>query len=540
MSVTIGADQPGLAAVISGNVPLPGAVTGRRIVRLDAGLTPGQFTTLARSAGRPWGEDVGVKPGRGGQLAIDNERLAASLGALGGTAKFARPLSGSLTAARGFAATAAVSLPITQGATAAQGAMTLADTVRATSLLPVTVRDWIGRPVVVPIDPTENARPELMLIEVYGFSSFMGNYGVGRTVRTFTLLPGEETKISMKTWRSSEATFKEASSIVDSQSEAASERFADKVQEETSVKSNQSKKEHWYVEAEASASCGFASASVKGGGGGEYQSGREEFAKRASEATSEHAREASSKRDTSVSSSSEMSVKSGEETMTERVIKNVNMRRTLNFVFRELNQAYDTLVHLKDIRIAFTNGRQGSYDEAPISGLRQFLDKYVAPAQVNTVAQSVLRVVGTVFNDQDAPVRALERFQMLPDGTGWTRTLAAPVAGNFPVPPSDGSWFYRFRRGPLEQEGATNPVDGIVQKRTRIVMRTDSVIIEALLGQADALDSYAMLVQEAAAQSRVLANTRESQAQATLAAIADPQQRAAAFAAMFNVKPTAP
>lgn len=538
MSVTIGADQPGLAAVISGNVPLPGAVTGRRIVRLDAGLTSGQFTTLARSAGRPWGEDVGVKPGRGGTLAIDNERLAASLGALGATPKFVQSAKPSLASARGFSKSATVALPMAANATL--GAANLADTVRATSLLPITMRDWVGRPVVVPIDPTEAARPELMLIEVYGFSSFMGNYGVGRTVRTFTLLPGEETKISMKTWRSSEATFQEASSIVDSQSEAASERFADKVQDETSVKSNQSKKEHWYVEAEASASCGFASASVKGGGGGEYQSGREEFAKRASEATSEHAREASSKRDTSVSSSSEMSVKSGEETMTERVIKNVNMRRTLNFVFRELNQAYDTLVHLKDIRIAFTNGRQGSYDEAPVSALRPFLDKYVAPAQVNAVAQMVLRVIGTVFNDQDAPVRAIERFEMTPDGTGWTRSAAAPVAGNFPVPPSDGSWFYRFRRGALEQEGATSPVDGIVQKRNRIVMRTDSVIIEALLGQSDALDSYAMMVQEAAAQSRVLANTRETQAQAMLAAIADPQQRAAAYAAMFNVKPPAP
>ncbi len=115
------------------------------------------------------------------------------------------------------------------------------------------------------------------------------------------------------------------------------------------------------------------------------------------------------------------------------------------------SRPYDTLVHLKDIRIAFTNGRQGSTDEAPGSGLRQFLDKYVAPAQVNAVAQMILRVIRTVFNDQDAPVRAIERFQMLPDGTGWTRSPAMPVAGVVPVPPSGGSWFYPFRREALEQ-----------------------------------------------------------------------------------------
>ncbi|WP_237213731.1 hypothetical protein [Falsiroseomonas oryziterrae] len=539
MSQTVQAAGTGVAAVISGNVPLPGAVTGRRIVRLDLGLATTAFTTLARSAGQPWGADVGVSSERG-RLTIDNERLSAMVAA-------ATPASASLSKAK-FASAAALGVSarvrpqiaatagsaVAPNVAAASMAGAVADQIRATGLLQVMRRNWAGLDVAVPIDPAEASRPELMIIEVFGVSSFMGNYGVGRTVRTFTLLPGEETKISLKTWRSSETTVKEASSIVDSQTESASERFGEKVQDETSTKSTQSKKEHWYVEAEASASWGFGSASVKGGGGGEYQSGREEFAKRASEATSEHAREASSKRDTSVTSSSEQSVKTGEESLTERVIRNVNMRRTLNFVFRELNQEYRTYLHLKDIRIAFTNGRQGSYDEAPLSGLRQFLDKYVAPAQVEATARAILRVVATVFDDQDNPVRTIERVTMTPDGTGWTKAAAAPVSGNFPVPPSDGSWFYRFRRGPLEQNGAMHPVAGVVMKASTIVMRTDSVVIEALLGQSDALDAYAMVAQEAASKAKVLANDREALGQKILADITDPEKRAAAFAAMFN------
>jgi hypothetical protein len=71
-------------------------------------------------------------------------------------------------------------------------------------------------------------------------------------------------------------------------------------------------------------------------------------------------------------------------------------------------------------------------------------------------------------------------------------------------------------------------------KRSTIVMRTDSVIIEALLGQSDALDAYAMLAQEAASEAKVLANRREELAHDALEAIADPAARAAAFAAMFN------
>jgi hypothetical protein len=536
MQQAIEAGGTGLAAVISGDVPLPGAVTGRRIVRLDLGLAANQFTGTARGAGRAWGADVGVTTGRG-RISIDNSKLAAAIGKIAAAPLQARLKSQPALAAGGLATLLAA--PATTLASPTAGKLDdaivgLSDQIKATGTLTVLRRTWAGLPIAVPIDPAATSRPELMLIEVFGVASFMGNYGVGRTVRTFSLLPGEETKISLKTWRSSEESVKEASSIVDSQTEAASERFGEKVQDETSLKSTESSKEHWYVEAEASASWGFGSASVKGGGGGEYQSGREEFAKRASEATSEHAREASSKRDTSVSSSTEKTTKSGDESLTERVIRNVNMRRVLNFVFRELNQEYRTFLHLKDIRIAFTNGRQGSFDEAPLSGLRQFLDKYVVPGQVEAAAQAILRVAATVFDHQDNPVRTIERVTMNADGASWTKTPAAPVNGTFPVPPSDGSWFYRFRRGPLEQPGAMHPVAGIVMKETRIVMRTDSVIIEALLGQADALDAYAMVAQEAASDAKVLANVREELAHTALNAIADPGARAAAFAAMFN------
>ncbi len=408
-------------------------------------------------------------------------------------------------------------------------------------IVEVTQPRWDGKSTATAlIDSNDPPRPQLMLIEIYGVSSFLGDYGAGRTVRTFTLLPGEETKISIKTWRSTEASYKEASSIIDSQNESSSERFGDKVQSETSVKSNDSQKEGWHAEAKVEQGWGTGDVEVSGGGSGEYQSSREEFGKRVSDATAEHAREASNKRDTSVSSSSEKTDKSGEESLTERTIKNVNMRRTLNFVFRELNQAYDTYIHLMDVRVAFTNGRAGSYEEVPLSGMRRFLDKYVVTAQVEAMARYILRVVGTVFDHADAPVRMIEQVVMSDDGADWTIGAPALTNGALPVPPSDGSWFYRVRRGPLNQENTSNAVAGVVLKKNRIVMKTDSVIIEALLGQADALDPYAMIVQESAAEARVLANSREKLAQDTLTAIQDPEKRAAAFAAMFNAVPAKP
>ncbi|HEY8569871.1 hypothetical protein, partial [Microbulbifer sp.] len=87
--------------------------------------------------------------------------------------------------------------------------------------------------------------------------------------------------------------------------------------------------------------------------------------------------------------------------------------------------------------------------------------------------------------------------------------------GEFPVPTPTS--YYRFKTGPLHQDNTSNPVDGVLLNDSRITMRTDSVIVEALLGQADALDEYAMAIQRAAANKETLANDRERLVQAAIA-----------------------
>lgn len=283
------------------------------------------------------------------------------------------------------------------------------------------------------------------------------------------------------------------------------------------------------MEAEVNASWGWGSAEVSGGGGGQYQSGREEFARALNDSVQEHTQEASSKRDTAVTSSTETSTTTGEELATERVIRNVNMRHVLNFVFRELNQIYITKIHLKDVRVAFTNGGLNSWREVPLSSLRRLLEEVLVPGKVDEVAQKILKLVAVVFDASDQPVLALETFTMTPDGLNWNRADAAlGQNGQFPPPRSD--FFYRFKRGALAQGNASNPVEGVLMKQTEVVLRTDSLVVEALLGQADALDEYAMLAQKADAEAREIANQRAKSVNEALAAIADGKERAAVYA----------
>jgi hypothetical protein len=378
--------------------------------------------------------------------------------------------------------------------------------------------------------------PQLFLIEKLAVSSALGDYGMGRTVRTFTLLPGESTSIRIKTWQSTKESIKKASSIIDSHHEEAKERFENQVQKETTDKRTRAKEEKWAVEAEASAGWGFGSASVKGSASGTYQSGREQFAKSVSSAVNEHARTASAKRELSVTSESETTKESGSETVIERTISNVNVRRVLNFVFRELNQEYITRLHMTDIQVAFTNGMDDTWREVPISGLRQLLAEVLVDEKVDDVASRILKFACVVFDENDEPQRVLQKISYDVIGDTFEVGEVSFNAEGMPTPPTDNE-FYRFKRGSIGNE----VVEGVVLSTQTIVMRTDSLIVEALLGQADALDEFAMEVQLAAASQKTLLNRREKLLQDTLAEITDPETRATMAAQLFVPKeePTA-
>lgn len=538
--------EEGEAAKINYSIPMPGAHTGRRVMEVELDLERDDpFTPGSLTLGLDLAEVVGVTK-VGDRLQIDEQAaqqffskelgrtgITLAANALAPQARVRDTTETSGLTVRSAPLTAAISANAILNTTAPRAVTTgVIDASFSTfvtdlesSVVQVPTVNWAGVFTLVPRPLFPAPVPRFFIVERYGISSFLGDYGMGRTVKTFTLLPGESTTISLKTWQSTQESIEQSSSIIDSHEQSARERFADKVQSETTDKATSSKTEEWHVEAEAKASWGFGSAKVSGGGSGEYHSGREQFARQASEATTEHAAEASSKRELSVSSSSEKTTESGSESLIERTITNVNKRRVLNFVFRELNQTYITKLHLKDIRIGFTNGLLNSWREVPLSGLRTLLQEVLDPAVVDQAARQILRVAGTVFDNDDTAVQVLDKVTINQSGDGVTVESAARD-GNGDFEPPEDDMYYRFRPGPLNQEGASNPVDGVALRETQITMRTDSVVVEALLGQADALDAFAMEVQEAAATKDTLANRREELILSTLADIDDPVKRA--------------
>lgn len=358
--------------------------------------------------------------------------------------------------------------------------------------LPYVIKTATGGLAVTFADVGELPAPGIYLVETYRLSNFLGDYGAGRTVGTFSLLPGEKTKISITTYKNSSTTESATSSIFDSYSTSAEDSLESSIQSENSDTESKEKTTEWNVEAEASASWGVASASVSGGASGSTNTAREEFAKNVSAATEKHAQTASAQRDVTVNSTTTSTVETGQETAIEREIQNINVSRALNFVFRQLNQEHISLLHLVDVRVGFFNGYVDTKMEVPIHDLDKLLDYCIrTEADRATVKADILYSLRHVFDYEDKVQSMLvtpPRTFTERDNSKRTVETVARLTSTY------------------DPDGRNITVDGIILSARSVVLRTDAVIIEALLGQANALDDYSIGLQLERVREKQLAN----------------------------------
>ncbi|MFC0682802.1 hypothetical protein ACFFGH_33640 [Lysobacter korlensis] len=402
----------------------------------------------------------------------------------------------------------------------------------------------------VPINPVAPIYPRLALVETWELRSFLGDYGLGRTLQTFSLLPGERTTITVHTWRTEAATREDATSIFDSSDTAAQTRFTDALQRASGTASQESG--GWGVSVSTSVSAGAsffglvsASASVSAGFAANHQESSQRFSSRASQSASEHASQVNNSRRQAVESTSATQTAAGVETTTVREIANTNLRRVLNFVFRELNQSYDTYVVLRDIQVAFYNGNAGSAEIVPLPELGRLLEKHVKEPSRDRVAQQLLTLAAQRFDAFSEVVTTLQVGRN-PRGIKYDWQDAeldddGLVAGPWLGP--DVRW--RFKQEPLSHDPAEGSpsIPGVIMDKSAVTLRTDNLVVEALLGQADALDPYASSVQALDLMDRQarlddrLATTRVTTDRLDLVAAQPDPEKVTAFERLFPDEP---
>lgn len=372
--------------------------------------------------------------------------------------------------------------------------------------------------------PEPQIAPKIMFFERMKISTFLGNYGAGRVIKTFSLFPGEKTTISIRNFKKVTTTESETvnvgSSILDSVTEEAAVDFENSILSETAFKYEESEadilnSQRDYSKEEKSGSASALWGLAKASGAtvsesdqsieGEWgtRSAREESASNVAKALEKHSARSSSKRDVEVNTSSETSVEETTETERERTItreiENVNVSRTLNLVFRQMVQEYISVLHLTDVQIALYDETAGPYAKYSIRELDRFLDDHFADDDATRAAvrNGILREYFFVFDYLDQPQQFLERASF-----------------EFPADNADGAVLPRrvdylrvrkeIRQSLRDREFIE--VQGIVLSENAISMRTEGVVVDAFLGQGEALDTYSQGLQAEAVRELILKN----------------------------------
>ena len=178
------------------------------------------------------------------------------------------------------------------------------------------------------------------------------------------------------------------------------------------------------------------------------------------------------------------------------------MSRTLNLVFRQMVQEYISVLHLTDVEIALYDETAGPYARYPIRELDQFLDDYFADdATTRTVVRNgIIRELFFVFDYLDRPRQFLElaSLQLPIQSIDELDDLALPARIEY----------LRVRKDMRERLADREFIEvrGVVLKESVITMRTEGVVVDAFLGQGEALDAYSQGLQGEQVRELTLAN----------------------------------
>jgi hypothetical protein len=355
----------------------------------------------------------------------------------------------------------------------------------------VLQRTFGGGLTYVFVPTPKQIRPKLFLIEEYRLSSFLGGYGFGRTLKTYSLLPGELSRLSVRPASQGE-TARQCRSIFDSYSQDSAADFENALAQEHSRKYASGEDDSYTASASGSALWRVASVRAEAGNAGSLNSSREEFGKTVSNATSKHGSKASAYRNVQIDPLPQTARAEDPANELVREIENINTGHTLNFVFRQMNQEFITLLHLVDVRVGFTSALE-PVREVPLYELDNVLERLLVddPEVVADVRRFIV-----------CELRAIKDFN----------GVAQPDFV-LPVDPADAHRGYHVNRDfsttyKDPRTGIRRSVSGVIVSAKSIVMRTEDVVVEAVMGQNPALDKYAEDLQAEEIRTRRLENDR--------------------------------
>ncbi len=374
-----------------------------------------------------------------------------------------------------------------------------------------------------PFDAKTAATPGLFIVEEYRMAAYLGKYGLGRVVRTFSLLPGEKTTITLKTYRDVTTTKSQSENVLDSYSTSSANEFQTNIENETTNTSDKmlSTDFHAGIKAVWTVVSAQTSIDVKS------SSRRTSNVKDLTKALEKHVNNSNSNRQVQVNTTTTETVKEGEENSTVRQLENINRSRVLNFVFRQLHQQYTTVTYLADIKVGFSNGNPDDTRIVSLEELDGLLNNVIEYAyipsgnmsSIDSVKNKILNNYCQVSDYKDVAVPFIEKVTTTA-GTCFQSPSFNGIGANLLMQP-ETTTFWRVKKGikstisqadlglPATPTDSSLPItiQGVILGVKESTLKTSSVLVESMLGQTDALDCFNLKIQDAESQRSYIENT---------------------------------
>lgn len=334
-----------------------------------------------------------------------------------------------------------------------------------------------------------SVRPRLYIIESYRLSSFETQYGAGRTLKTFTLLPGEKTRISIRTFKHRQTEENYASCILDSVSHESAHEFQSCIDSENQMRQEFVNTMEFITSTEVDPplyGCSINTFDLN-----QINFAREEFTKNIWKAMTKHTSRAASKREININTETAVKTELGEDEMIVREIANPNMGRTVNYVFRQLNQEFLSVLYLTDVRIGFTNGYFRK--EYTLPELDQMLEELVFDEMRDEVRSYLTNAILSIRDIEGNSIRNTDAIRQV-------------VTADSPSALKTYQFNASFCTDYKDESGLEYCIPGVVIATNRFVMPTDSVMADSILGQGDILDTHIRNMQNEELRERVLNN----------------------------------
>lgn len=400
--------------------------------------------------------------------------------------------------------------------------------------MPIPIRHFSNVQDVVYLPRPKAAKPVISIVLHMKVCSFLGDYGAGATLKTFSLYPGEKVEITIRHYLRNETTRKQSQHILDSYSQSCADDMQTALSNEitkgsdASFSSDFNFTNNFQTGGSLNMNFGIGSAGFNGSGGHTIGMGNSmnsvisNLSTSMQSAINHHVSSADTMRQIDINTETTSTFISEDEETIKRTIENYNKSRVLNFVYRQLMQQYLTIMYLDDVTFEYTNGYPERNRTCQLSNLEDMLtDLLVDGAAVLEVQNQIYAYLCNIVDNTGTKVSFIEKVTESLDNC--INTTATTVNTS-----------YIRKRSTLTQTFEGKTVNGIILSTQERIIRTPSLVCDALLGQGEALDCYNQHLQDAAATNTHLKNLELVQQLASIELITDPLERATAYKKIFG------